>query len=198
MSVAIEEFEPTIHDTRAVARLIYQADPSLMRLVFGGEESAVKVIARLVGMEHNEYAGSRILCARDDDQVVGIIAGLTGAARRESKSESGKEWGRALGFLGMVRAIRYGSKLEGVATTEVGNNEYYISALTVDDRYRGQGIGSTLLEHVLREHEVVVTDVNIAKADAIRFYERHGFTIQKEMTFVHKGAKVGNFQIKRG
>ncbi len=198
MDVTIECFDAGRHDARAVARLIYQADPSLMRFVFGDEDAAVPVIAKLVGMEHNEYAGGRVMCAVDGAEVMGVIAGLTGAERREAKKDAGREWGKALGVRGMVRALKWGAKLESVATTDVGDDEYYISALTVDERYRGAGVGSKLLVEVARDHDVVVTDVNIDKADAIRFYERHGFAIEDKMTFEHEGVELGNYKIRRG
>ena len=198
MDVTIEHFDPDRHDARAVASLIYQADPALMRFVFGDEGAAVPVIAKLVGMDHNEYAGRRVTCALDEGQLVGVIAGLTGAQRREAKKEAGREWGKALGVKGMFRALKWGTKLESVATTDIGDNEYYISALTVDERCRGKGVGSKLLAEVFRSHDVVITDVNIAKDDAIRFYERNGFAIEKKMTFEHEGTELGNYKIRRG
>lgn len=198
MDISIEPFDPARHDTDTVARLIYQADPSLMRLVFGEESEAVRTIGKLVGMEHNDYSGRRIICATYDGEVVGMIAGLDGAEKQAAAKGSGKEWGRALGPLGMVRALRYGPKLEGVSTTDLDDEEFYISALTVDARHRGTGIGSRLLGEVLRDHDVVVTDVNIAKADSIRFYERHGFKVGGERTFAHKGHKIGNRPLRRG
>ena len=94
MDVTIERFDPARHDARTVARLIYQADPSLMRFVFGDESAAERVISALVRMEHNEYAGPRVTCAVHDGEVVGVIAGYTGAEKSAAGAESGREWGR--------------------------------------------------------------------------------------------------------
>lgn len=200
MAVSLEPFDSRAHDTETVARLIYQADPSLMRFVFGDEDRAAATIGALVGMDENEYAGRRILCAVDDGAVVGVIAGLTGAEKRDSAKAAGTEWGRALGARGMVRAVRWGSKLARVATPteEIADDEYYISALTVDEKHRGEGIGSKLIEAVLAEHDRVVTDVNVEKDASIRFYERHGFQVGAELAFEHRGKKLGNYQIRRG
>lgn len=197
MDIAIERYDSARHDPEVVARLIYQADPSLMRFVFGDEHRAVPIIARLVGGAHNDYAGSRVTCAVHDGGVIGVMAGLTGAEKAASAKPSGKEWGAALGLRGMARALRWGPKLERVSTTDLAADEFYISALTVDDRYQGRGIGSQLLAEALRDHDTVVTDVNIDKADALRFYERHGFEAQGEMVFEHEGRRLGNHQIRR-
>lgn len=197
MELTLERFDPAVHDAESVARLIYQADPSLMRFVLGEETEAVPVITRLVGMKHNDYSGRHVICAQHGVETVGVMVGLTGATRRESKKSRGKDWGRALGMRGMFRAMRYAAKLESVATTEIRDDEYYISALTVDEQHRGRGIGSRLLSEVFWKHDVVVVDVNTAKGAAIRFYERHGFVIQKEMTFLHEGKRLGNYQMRR-
>ncbi len=130
--------------------------------------------------------------------TVFAISALQGVEQRVSKKDAGREWGKALGVKGMFRALKWGRKLESVATTDIGDDEYYISALTVDERCRGKGVGSRLLAEVFRDHDVVITDVNIAKDDAIRFYERNGFVIEKKMTFQHKVAELGNYKIRRG
>ncbi len=198
MDITIERYDPALHDVETVARLIYQADPSLMRFVFGEEAEAAPTIAKLVQMEHNDYSWHRLICALYENEVVGVIAGIAGAEKREVAKENGKEWGAALGVRGMLRALRYGSRLAEVSTTELADDEFYISALTVDDRYRGKGIGTRLLAEVFREHDKVVTDVNITKDDSLRFYQRNGFVIRKKMTFIHKGEELGNYQIRRG
>lgn len=195
--VTLEPFDAQHHDARLVARLIYQADPALMSFVFGDEHKSAERLAALVGMEHNDYAGRRIICALCDGSVVGVLAGLTGAERASSAKSAGQEWPLALGLGGTLRAIRWSSRLESVATQDVAASEYYISALSVDEARRGNGIGSALLGEVLDRQDVVVADVNIAKSDPIRFYQRHGFEIAETMTFRHKGQVFGNHQMRR-
>jgi ribosomal protein S18 acetylase RimI-like enzyme len=197
MEIRITAYDSSRHDAQAVARLIYHADPRLMRFVFGPESSAVPAIAKLVGMRHNDYAGARVTCAEQNGEVVGIIAAISAAEKREAAAHVGREWVAALGVLGMVRAMRWGPKLEGVATTELADDETYVSALAVDERLRGEGVGTRLLRDVLDRQPVVVTDVNVGNADALRFYQRHGFEIQREMTFTYRGETLGNYQLER-
>lgn len=98
----------------------------------------------------------------------------------------------------MLRALRYGPRLAEVSTTELADEEFYISALTVDGRYRGKGIGTRLLAEVFRGYNKVVTDVNITKDDSLRFYRRNGFVVWNSMTFIHKGEELGNYHIRVG
>ncbi|MBN8845998.1 MAG: acetyltransferase [Sphingomonadales bacterium] len=51
-----------------------------------------------------------------------------------------------------------------------------MEALFIDPAYRGQGIGKALVEHAVRLHGTITTDVNEQNGQAVGFYERMGFT----------------------
>lgn len=51
----------------------------------------------------------------------------------------------------------------------------HMEALFVDPDARGTGVGRALVEHALRRHPGLSTDVNEQNAQAIGFYERLGF-----------------------
>ena len=198
MDFELQPFSPAVHDSAQVARLIYKADPLLMRFVLGNEEQAVPTLTKLIAGEHNEYAGRRIRCAVRGGEPAGILIGVTGEEKRASARGSGQEWASAVGLGGVVRAVRYGSKLAKIATGDISDSEYYIAALTVDERFRRQGVASLLMSEVSREHESIIVDVNIDNGGAIHFYERNGFRISETKTFRHKGATFGNHQMRRG
>nr|WP_132270332.1 acetyltransferase [Novosphingobium sp. PhB57] len=52
----------------------------------------------------------------------------------------------------------------------------HMEALFVDPAWRGTGIGAALVQHGLRLHPKMTTDVNEQNDQAVRFYERMGFT----------------------
>lgn len=56
-----------------------------------------------------------------------------------------------------------------------GTSEGKLEMLFVQDALRGQGIGSLLIEHVLREQGVVEVDVNEQNPAAVAFYSSKGF-----------------------
>jgi putative acetyltransferase len=51
----------------------------------------------------------------------------------------------------------------------------HIEALFVDPACHGRGIGRSLIDHALRQHPALTTDVNEQNAQAMGFYERIGF-----------------------
>jgi ribosomal protein S18 acetylase RimI-like enzyme len=62
----------------------------------------------------------------------------------------------------------------------------YVMTLAVLEPYRRLGIATELLKHVASylesQHDVVELGLNVQQGStALRFYEKHGFTIRKEM-----------------
>ena len=55
-------------------------------------------------------------------------------------------------------------------------SEGHMEALFVDPAHRGAGIGRALVEHGLKLHPAMTTDVNEQNGQAVAFYERMGFT----------------------
>lgn len=53
--------------------------------------------------------------------------------------------------------------------------ESHVEALFVDPAYRGQGVGSFLVEEAVRRYPQLTTDVNEQNLQAIGFYEKLGF-----------------------
>ncbi|MBP2383320.1 acetyltransferase [Brachybacterium sacelli] len=58
-----------------------------------------------------------------------------------------------------------------------GTDSKKLEMLFVDAEYRGGGIGSTLLDHVMAAHGVTSVDVNAHNEQAVGFYRRAGFTV---------------------
>lgn len=69
------------------------------------------------------------------------------------------------------------AELDGRPVGFSGVADERLEMLFVDETVRGQGIGSVLLEHALREQGVTTLDVNEQNADAVAFYTRRGFHI---------------------
>lgn len=56
-----------------------------------------------------------------------------------------------------------------------GMVEYYLAGLFVSGAQRGKGIGGLLLEHIKEQRFPLTLHVYSRNADAVQFYERHGF-----------------------
>ena len=69
---------------------------------------------------------------------------------------------------------------------------YYLFAIGVLPSAKGQGIGTQLISHLLRrcDEEGMPAYLENSKADNLRFYEGHGFTVQKEIRFTNSAPPV--------
>lgn len=62
----------------------------------------------------------------------------------------------------------------------IGTNEKHIEGIFVDRADRNRGIGTALLNQVMNEKADLTLNVYKKNANAIRFYEKNGFTVTKE------------------
>ena len=69
---------------------------------------------------------------------------------------------------------------DGIVKGFVRVNGDEIEKLFVEPSFQGQGIGSALLQHVLRETKANRLLVLEKNKDAVRLYERHGFSVTEE------------------
>ncbi|MCO5222577.1 MAG: acetyltransferase [Thermomicrobiales bacterium] len=69
------------------------------------------------------------------------------------------------------------AEIDGQPVAFAGTAAGRLEMLFVDDAFRGRGIGSTLLDHVMRADGVTAVDVNEQNPQAVTFYTRRGFEI---------------------
>lgn len=63
----------------------------------------------------------------------------------------------------------------------IGDNEGYIEAVATDPQFRGMGVATGLLNHVMNvtPYEIFSLEVMDTNATAIQLYEKQGFVIYK-------------------
>lgn len=55
-----------------------------------------------------------------------------------------------------------------------------LDEIYLEDKYRGMGIGSSLIEDILNKHDVVYLWVYKDNKRAIKLYKRYGFSVEEE------------------
>ena len=85
--------------------------------------------------------------------------------------------------------IRLGRIMKILEQSHPRAQHYYLLALGVRPSSRCNGIGSTLLEHILQQCDQQKTGVYLENSNSLnmKFYQRHGFKLQDEVTIPKNG-----------
>lgn len=180
-AIFLRDAGPTRDDGLAFAHFLDEAADGFFRLILGRE--AAEIIAKAYVRSGNEYSFENAIFAVRDDAIVGMACGFSGRRRRgfsdqPLKYTAGRHAARiaVAGFL-LSRLKRI---LEHVA-----DDDFYLLAIAVDEKFRGLGAGSLLL-HAMEVRAAaggssrLALDVSARNEEARLFYERHGMTSESD------------------
>lgn len=172
----IRKFDQASHDVKRVAELIISAqtdgdsDPRRSR----------GMVIDLIRAGNNFLGHENIILSCSGSEITGLAIGYRGNGRDEILTLL-----RLLVSLRLSEFVSYltltARLLHGNFTPDIGDDEFYISALTVDEMHRRKGIGSLLLGHSLEKARGercrnVVLEVEGGNEPAIRLYRKFGFS----------------------
>ncbi|HEX5322691.1 MAG TPA: GNAT family N-acetyltransferase [Capsulimonadaceae bacterium] len=181
-------------DTEApgLAEMIYLCGPNLLSQAFGpGYEETVRCLSMLAAapmtMFSHQFARIAVLEAENNQEPVrsaGLVIGLAYGDYAESERRLGQMVLKHKGWWRTLRMLPLATELSRCAEP-LAQGSYYISALSVREGLRGQGIGSALLNlsqelAVSAGCQTLVLDVEVGNSTAQRLYERMGYTVTSE------------------
>ncbi len=179
MDAVIRPARRDFEDGEQFARYFDVAAHGLMRWMIG--KRFVTVIGKAFLEPGHDLSHEHVWFAESDGVIAGMVSGYS--AEDHQRSKAGPMF-RAAG----VRAIR----VAGAWTLarplfafmdRVPEGDWYLQGVAVDEAFRGEGIGSLLLDHA---EEVAATagahrlalDVDVENDAARSLYERRGMTIE--------------------
>ena len=87
--------------------------------------------------------------------------------------------------VGEVRAVRDGDDLAGFVWIEVRDRDLHVHGIILRPEFRRRGIGAGILEDLEAEFagkvDAVELGVRMSNEGAIRFYEGHGFRLERSI-----------------
>ena len=195
MEVKLEKYQPEKHDKELLADLIFRSDEKMNTLTYGS--NALDVIETLLDIPESYFVPEYMDCAMVNDELVGVIVYFPVSKMEEIDKIAGKGFMKAMGFLSFFKKMPLFMKMDKMLGGDLDDDGLYIHTLCVDEKFRGKGIGSDILEKIVEENNKMYLYVNMDNKAALRFYKRNGFEEKHLGTMTHKGEKFGEYLMER-
>ena len=188
MATTLENCKRQKHDRQIIARLIFQSDPVFNAAVYG--KGAIRIIEGMLQLAGNYFDSRHTRCAVQEGRVVGLVVGFPLSEKRAIDQKSGKDFARTMGFFRFLSRLPLFVRMEAMMPAVEDEDGYYIHTICVDAAFRGQGLGTEMIEQVASEHGSLYLHVNRSNGAAIRFYQRNGFKRLAEGSMMYRGHEL--------
>ena len=181
-----------IEDADHFSQLVLIAVPELLSYVFGSKTK--DIMKNLFQDTENYWSFKHTYFVEVDDDIVGMALGYSYRQRKQEEERTGE----------LVVKYLEGSSHEELPnprvaeiTEKIEENEYYVMYLAVYPKFRRLGIGTKLFAVIEEEarktgYNRVVFDVETDNTEAIKLYERLGYSIVSRSPVVETSVK--NFE----
>ena len=190
----------------AFLALEYRASRPYGQFVFGDDAYAIEVRDYLFAAGACEFSPPDGLVALSDGRAAGMISCLHGELLRDYRLQAAEELAESH-FLRLDPDLPRRLQLAAGTLLRPDDDDFYLSRIAVHPDFRGGGIGSQLLEHVLAAAESnrckrCVLEVAPSALAAVSLYTKHGFEetdragvvdprTQRVLEYVHMARALG-------
>jgi len=163
------------------ARYLDQAAEGFFRFMLG--RNSHDVIAEAFLEPGHDLSHEHVVFAERDSRILGMGCSFSSAQHAQSSDEPLKRAEKYPHIRAAIAATLCFPLIRFLETLDDG--DFYLLALAVDPEYRGEGVGSRLMDFVedcarAAGAERVCLDVSTKNRGARRLYERRGMTVQPE------------------
>ncbi|MCC7550263.1 MAG: GNAT family N-acetyltransferase [Methanobacterium sp.] len=179
----LQKMDKEKHDPLKVSALIYEADVDTFNFFFGNSKNASQKIEKLVTAGDNSLGHQQIyVVTSETNDIKGVMVYSVGD--RMDKIQELNILFKNLNPLDAFRFLMI-EIIDSIFLSNLKEDDYYFFIIAVDEKSRGQGIGSFILKEGIKLArgngcKRAVLDVDIENEDALRLYERMGFGKFKE------------------
>jgi ribosomal protein S18 acetylase RimI-like enzyme len=189
---SIRTADPATADQALVSDIIERAftDDPLLNWIALQDERRLRRIGRLVTTTVDLFmpAGPTCLESEGRGSAVWVKPSAPSLSLRQTARVMAM-LGCAAGFLRLPQMIRFYAEFERLAPPEPAFHLFYLAVLPAA---RGQGIGSALLQPVLKQcdKERIPAYLENSNSANLNFYERHGFRLTRQWRIIKNGPSI--------
>lgn len=166
------------NEKRIAANLIVQAVPEFYKIFSLNNEVLLNHLSKEISNKNNDL--SNTLCLFNKKNIIAVFSSLPSNNLLNAQMYSVL---RLLSLTDNNDKIKLALKAYSQTIQPLGISSYYLSRIAVEKKYRGQGLGKTLLKHFSelgKNYKVLSLHVNSKNLSAISFYKKNGFKIKKK------------------
>ena len=194
----IKKLDLNKHDLEMVSELIYETDKNLFGTFLDKKQDiAVKKLRKLIVAGGNSYGNEHVYT---DEGHNGKIKGILVAFRGDEVKflDEARVFWNTMNFFDFLKLTLIKPVYDRITASSIEGNDLYIGNLVVTPEYRGQGIGTEIIEYAFqlaREKNCkrVLLDVIFENDRAKNLYERMGFRVCCEKNFKWLGNSEGTY-----
>lgn len=131
-----------------IAKLIYQADNFVFPFIYGRGEKGIKRLEKLIGLSSTNFSRKNIEIYKINGEIAGVINQVD---KKDIEIElKSKDYEKV--FKGISLYLLYLKSLLIKPLIDLSEvNSVYVETLVVKSKYRGNGIGTSLLNQALKK-----------------------------------------------
>jgi ribosomal protein S18 acetylase RimI-like enzyme len=180
-SIVLRAANPTFDEGLACARYLDEAAEGFFRFWLG--RRAAHIIATAFAQPGHDLSYQNVTFAERDNVIVGMVLGYTAEQHRRSSREPLK---RAAGRSNLrMRIVRILFAPLMRIIDSIADGDFYLQAIAVDTEFRGDGVGSILMDSSEERARAsgatrLSLDVSAKNKGARRFYEHRGMNVESQ------------------
>ena len=192
-----EKLNITKHNVYKVAELLYETDHKIFNFFYRNKANSAQILEKLIVLGDNNLGHEHINVVTQNEQVIGILLYFCG---NHHKLGELKFLFKNLNLLDAFKFLLIDLK-DTLILSHLEKCDFYIAGVAVDEKFRGQGIGSLILNkgiNMARQKgcKRVVLDVGLDNPGAKRLYERTGFKVFDKRSYPWFGGRIGMFNLE--
>ncbi len=172
-------FDPQIHDVKKIATLKYNVDFRTYDKLFDSKEKAIAALEKYIKKDDS------IKVIYDNETIIGMLVAYTRDKQPKTHFNS---------FKLLIVSI-----WDHFVICNIEKDDVYIAELAIDVNQRSKGYGTQVIKDIIdyaqkNGYKRVILDADFTNTKAKALYERLGFKVYNEKSFLKRG--MYNMELK--
>ncbi|UHA73528.1 GNAT family N-acetyltransferase [Paenibacillus sp. 481] len=175
-------------DAKKAAKLMFDAMDWLGELFQLNTDNSTKLVEKVYLQPNTRFSYGHTYVVDIDGEVAGVLTTAEGGKLDQLNKNAALKGYSFITFKGIMNVLKNAFNL--LKTKEALDDEYYITTLSVDSKFRGKGIGTKLMdlaEQLAQQngYRKCALTVDAGNVKARRLYNQLGYVEQNEFRLMH-------------